>query len=253
LRGLIDGTGLIALLPVGAFACAPSGEILFFNDRAVELWGRTPERFEPLERFCGAFRLLHRDGSAILPDETPMAVALATGISIEGVETILERPDGSRTRFQSHVRVILDELNMALGAIEVFHERNATSFDRYAITEPLMQMVRAIQVGTAELSTRTLGALVDLAEVARAVAHRFGDRARAHDTTIRVDAIEPVHAVADWRQTIDAVGHLVENALRFGRGTRVDLRVQRTAASAELSVSRHGYGATFTMSLPLAS
>jgi hypothetical protein len=33
----------------------------------------------------------------------------------------------------------------------------------------------------------------------------------------------------------------------------VDLRVQRTAASAELSVSRHGYGATFTMSLPLAS
>jgi signal transduction histidine kinase len=245
MRALIDGSGLLSVLPVGVFACAPSGEILFFNDRAADLWGRTPERFEPLERFSGAFRLLRRDGTMLLPEETPMAVALNTGMSIEGVETILERPDGSRVRCHSHIRVEHDELGIAIGAVEVFHQRVVVPFDRLRNTEPLLEMVRVL---TAELS-----GLVDLASIAHDVAMRYAPRALERDTTIYVDADEPVHAIGNHRQLNDAIAHMVENALRFGQGSRVDVRVLRTPPSAELSVSRHGHGATFTMSLPLAS
>ena len=45
------------LVPVAVYACDAAGVIQDYNQRAVELWGRAPERGDPRERFCGSFKL----------------------------------------------------------------------------------------------------------------------------------------------------------------------------------------------------
>lgn len=55
---------LIELFPMAAYAVrAPDGVIAWFNSRAVELWGRVPALGDTDERFCGAYKLYHADGT----------------------------------------------------------------------------------------------------------------------------------------------------------------------------------------------
>ena len=55
---------LIELFPMAAYAVgAPHGVIAWFNSRAAELWDRTPSVGDTDERFCGAYRLYHSDGT----------------------------------------------------------------------------------------------------------------------------------------------------------------------------------------------
>src|SRR6185369_7598648 len=52
-------------LPAGAYTCDAEGLITYFNERAVELWGRAPKLNDPVDRFCGSFKLFAIDGEAI--------------------------------------------------------------------------------------------------------------------------------------------------------------------------------------------
>jgi PAS domain-containing protein len=65
-------------LPVGVYLCDAGGLLLRVNRKAVELWGRTPRLFDPVNRFCGCFRVESLDGQFIAPDQTPMARADST-------------------------------------------------------------------------------------------------------------------------------------------------------------------------------
>src|ERR1700719_759762 len=92
-----DATKLLELLPLAAYAVrAPDGVIIWFNSRAADFWGRPPVIGDPDERFCGAHRLHHADGSYMAHSDTPVALALSTGVSVHDEEVIIERPDGSR-------------------------------------------------------------------------------------------------------------------------------------------------------------
>src|SRR3974377_1892042 len=79
-------------LPVATYACDVQGRIIWFNARAVALWGRTPRTDDDVERFCRNYIF---EGRQITPEETPMSAVLKTGIPIDGVEGLVERPDGS--------------------------------------------------------------------------------------------------------------------------------------------------------------
>jgi signal transduction histidine kinase len=262
---LIEGTVMMDLLPVGAVGYAFSGEILFFNEMAGRLWGRRPERFDPAVRFTGAHAVLRRDGTALAPEVAPAGVALRTGQSLEAVETIIERPDLSRLVIVSHVRVISDDLDSRVGAVEVFHERTAIKLERFHELEELQRAVQSIRfesnvlrgvAADARLQMNRLEdavqGLIDVSNIAHAVAARFASKARAVDSSIRVDAPEPVFALGDRSRMEGMLGQLIDDALRHGRGRQVDLRVHKAMASAEVSVCNHGHAATFTMSLPLA-
>jgi hypothetical protein len=47
----------IHLLPLAVYACDAGGRILWFNERAAELWGRAPRVGDDAERFCGSHKL----------------------------------------------------------------------------------------------------------------------------------------------------------------------------------------------------
>ena len=63
-----------------------TAEVLRFNQKAVELGGRTPTVGDPQERFCGSFRLYRTDGTLLPHDPCAMAVALQTGGSFRDQE-----------------------------------------------------------------------------------------------------------------------------------------------------------------------
>jgi PAS domain S-box-containing protein len=114
---------LIELLPMAAYAVrAPHGEIAWFNSRAAELWGRAPVIGDTDERFCGAHRLYHPDGTCMAHCHTPVAHSLSTGISVHEEEVVIERPDGSRVTVSVHIDPIRDQNGKIIGVVNFFRD-----------------------------------------------------------------------------------------------------------------------------------
>jgi PAS domain S-box-containing protein len=110
---------LLEKMPAGAYTCDAEGLITYFNQRAVEVWGRTPKLNEPEERFCGSFRLYSIDGTPMRHDQCWMALAIENDEEYNGREVVIERPDGSRVIGLAHASPIHDEAGKLVGAVSV--------------------------------------------------------------------------------------------------------------------------------------
>ncbi len=84
---------------------------------------------------------------------------------------------------------------------------------------------------------------LELREQLERVARRFGDRAAARGRGISVDVGDDRSVYADELRLRQALGNLVDNALRYGRGEIV-LRTRRAGSGLELEVSDEGEGFT---------
>jgi signal transduction histidine kinase len=82
---------------------------------------------------------------------------------------------------------------------------------------------------------------LELRELLDGVAARFSDRARERGRGISVDAGDGQTVYADELRLRQALGNLVDNALRYGRGEIV-LRSRRAGPGLELEVSDQGEG-----------
>lgn len=111
--------GLLEKLPAGAYTCDPDGLITYFNQHAVQLWGRQPKLNDPVDRFCGSFKLYALDGSPISHDQCWMALALKDALEYNGHEIVIERPDGQRRTTLAYASPISDEGGKLLGAVNV--------------------------------------------------------------------------------------------------------------------------------------
>ncbi len=105
---------LLMALPAAVYTTDRTGIITLCNEHAVELWGRRPEL--GVDRWCGSWKLLRLDGSALPLDQCPMAVALREGSGIHGEELIIERPDGSRVNVLKHPEVLRGPTGEIIGA-----------------------------------------------------------------------------------------------------------------------------------------
>lgn len=148
---------LIEFLPMAAYAVrAPDGVIAWFNSRAVRLWGRRPVIGDLDERFCGAHRLYHPDGSYMAHSHTPVAAALETGASVHEEDVIIERPDGSRVTVCVHIDPVRDTGGNIIGAVNFFYDVTERKTRETGITAQAHQLEIAVQQRTAALSTLTL-------------------------------------------------------------------------------------------------
>ena len=50
-HGDLEFRRLLEKLPAGAYMCDPDGLITYYNQRAVELWGRPPKLHDPMDRY----------------------------------------------------------------------------------------------------------------------------------------------------------------------------------------------------------
>jgi PAS domain S-box-containing protein len=106
---------LLKDLPAAVYVCDAEGKIVFYNDAAVSLWGRTPSLGE--EKWCGSSHMRHADGSEIPKEAGPMALAVKNGIALENMEILVERNDGTTRFVSAQPRPIFDEERRVVGGI----------------------------------------------------------------------------------------------------------------------------------------
>ncbi|HKU69890.1 MAG TPA: PAS domain S-box protein, partial [Burkholderiales bacterium] len=104
-------------LPAAIYTTDPAGVITFYNEKAVEAWGRQPVIGEDL--WCGSWKIYHSDGSPCPLDQCPMAIALKERREIRGEEIIVERPDGSRLWIEPFPTPIFNENGEMTGALNL--------------------------------------------------------------------------------------------------------------------------------------
>src|SRR4030095_11997604 len=118
-RGETQLHRLLDALPAGAYTCDADGLITYFNEHALDVWGRAPKLNDPIDRYCGSFKLFATDGTAISHDQCSMARALQTGTEFNGREIIVERPDGQRRTVLAHASPLRDDSGKVSGAVNV--------------------------------------------------------------------------------------------------------------------------------------
>lgn len=113
---------LIQKLPAAVYTTDENGVLTFYNDKAAELWRCRPRLNDPTEkRFCGSHRLYNLNGNPIPRDRCGMAEALKSRQHINGMEVLLERPDGSRINISVSISPLY-EGDRFVGAVNVFED-----------------------------------------------------------------------------------------------------------------------------------
>lgn len=114
---------LFDLGPVAVYSCDAAGVIEHFNQRAAELWGRTPAQSDTDERFCGSFKMFRLDGSFMPHEQCPMADVVSGRLAeVRDQEVLLERPDGSRVTVVVNIRPLTNQTGEVTGAINCFYD-----------------------------------------------------------------------------------------------------------------------------------
>ncbi|HZP57119.1 MAG TPA: ATP-binding protein [Dehalococcoidia bacterium] len=116
-RQLLDSVG------VAVYTTDATGLITYYNDEAAKLWGRAPA--VGVERWVGAWRLYHADGSPMPHEECPMALTIKERRAVRGYELICERPDGTRVHFVPFPTPIADREGNLTGAVNVLMDISA--------------------------------------------------------------------------------------------------------------------------------
>jgi PAS domain S-box-containing protein len=113
---------LLDKLPAAAYTCNAEGLITYYNQPALRLWGRAPKLCDPVDRYCGSFKLHSADGLPMSHDNCWMALALRDDREYTGCEIIIERPDGERLNVSASASPMRDSSGKLIGAVNVLFD-----------------------------------------------------------------------------------------------------------------------------------
>ena len=114
---------LFDVVPVAVYTCDAEGVIQEFNQSAVKLWGREPERGNPKEKFCGSLKTFYPDGTFMPHGFCPMARVLrGETLAWHELEILIERPDGSQRNVIPHPHLLRNERGDITGAINCLYD-----------------------------------------------------------------------------------------------------------------------------------
>jgi PAS domain S-box-containing protein len=116
---------LIEILPAAVCVCDADAVIVAFNQRATQLWGRSPKPGQTHEKYCGSHKLFWPDGTYLPHDQTSMGWVLRNGKPWCDQEAIIERPDGSRLTVLINIAPIFDDNGKQIGAVNCFQDLSA--------------------------------------------------------------------------------------------------------------------------------
>ena len=219
-------------LAVAVYTTDADGRITFFNEAAVELWGRRPELGE---EWCGSLRIFQLDGRPLPHDECPMAMALKENREVRGAVALAERPDGRRVAFQPYPTPLRDPDGHLVGAVNVLVDIT----DRVAAESALREAAAALEASN-RVKDEFLGLISH--ELRTPVTSIFGNAVLLAD---RPHIAQPEAAmIRDIGEDADRLLRIVENLLqltRLGSGTSVDREPQvlNHAVRAAVESRRH--------------
>jgi PAS domain S-box-containing protein len=141
---------LLERLPAGAYTCDKSGLITYFNEQAVKIWGREPKLNNPVDMYCGSFKL-YINNDPIKHEECWMARAIMDNKEYNGEEILIERPDGSTIEVLAHANPIRNKTGELVGAVNVLVDVSEMKKVQVALSEAYGKMEERVQERTAEL------------------------------------------------------------------------------------------------------
>jgi signal transduction histidine kinase/CheY-like chemotaxis protein len=234
---------LLEKLPAGAYTCDPDGLITYFNQHAVRLWGREPKLNDPVDRFCGSFKLFAADGTPIRHDQCWMALALRLDREYNGHEILIERPDGQRLTVLAHANPIRDERGRLLGAVNVLVDFS----DRKRAEEALILADRAKNEFLATLAHELRNPLAPIRNAVH-VLHFQGSA--APETQWALDVIDrQLRQMARLIDDLLDIARITSNKLELHR-TRIDLAEVLRAATETSSPLIEACGHKLTVLTP---
>ncbi len=172
---------LLAALPAAVYTTDAAGRITFYNQAAVELWGRQPEPGD--EHWCGSWRLYWPDGTPMPHDQCPMAVALRENRPIRGAEAIAERPDGTRVPFIPYPTPLRDVAGTLVGAVNMLvdiTERKQAEETQKLLLGELNHRIKNTLATVQAIAGQTLRQVKDPADFVPSFSGRLQAMARAH-------------------------------------------------------------------------
>lgn len=219
---------LLDALPAAIYTTDAAGRVTYYNDAAAALWGQRP----PLgsSEWCGSWKQYWPDGTPMLHDQCPMAVALKENRAVRGIEAIAERPDGTRVPFIPYPTPLHDENGKLIGAVNMLVDIS----ERKRAEEQQALLVR-------ELHHRVKNTLATVQAI-------MGSTARSSQTIDdfktaligRIASLAKTHRLLTDEAGAVSFGDLLHNELDAfddGSGSRITLRGPDVALSAQLAVS----------------
>jgi nitrogen-specific signal transduction histidine kinase len=116
-RERADFHRLLDALPAAAYMCDSQGLITYFDQRAVEAWGREPRLSDPQARYCRSFRMCSPSGEPVPHDPCWMALCLKEARQYFGEEIVVVRPTGDHLLAQAFATPFYDEQGNLIGAV----------------------------------------------------------------------------------------------------------------------------------------
>jgi len=111
---------ILELLPIATYVCDAAGRIVQYNHRAVELWGRTPERGQSHDNFVAQYRFFGGEGEQL--PHSKMAEVLKTGRAIREEEVTVVRADGTEIAVLLNIDPLINPQGRLIGAISCFQD-----------------------------------------------------------------------------------------------------------------------------------
>ncbi len=145
---------LLEVLPAAVYLCDLDGVVVRYNQRAAELWGRSPIPGDANELYCGAYRLYLPNGDHMPHTQTPMVDAMRTGQSFRNLEVQMEQPSGKRIWVLVSIDPLRDEAGDIIGALNCFQD----------ITDHKLAQERTLQIN--ELNHRVKNAIATVQAIA---------------------------------------------------------------------------------------
>jgi PAS domain S-box-containing protein len=225
---------LLDKLPAGAYTCEPGGLITYYNQHAVELWGRAPKLNDPVDRFCGSFKLFATDGSPISHDRCWMARALQTDEGYNRREIVIERPGGERRTALAHANPVHDDSGRLIGAVNVLVDITDRKRAEEALRETREQERRRIARDLHDSVLQELAYAAQTIELAKLEVEGTGpvEGLREGADAIRHAAMELRGIVYDLRlmdedhPLPDLLDSVVERSRGMARGCEIRLNVE---------------------------
>lgn len=98
--------------------------------------------------------------------------------------------------------------------------------------------VSIIRTGRLELELE----VCDISDITRNVIHRFTEKAEKEGIVINVDAAEVIEGKFDKVRLEQVITNLISNAMKYGKGSAIDVNVHRTGNYAKICIKDHGIG-----------
>jgi signal transduction histidine kinase/ActR/RegA family two-component response regulator len=241
--GQTQFNSLLDALPAGAYTCDADGLITYFNEHALDLWGRAPKLNDPVDRYCGSFKLFAADGTAIPRDRCWMARALQTGTGFDGYDVVVERADGQRRTLLAYANPLRDDSGKVSGVVNVLVDIT----DRKQAREGSRTADRVKNEFLAILAHELRNPLAPIRNAVQILNH---EDALAAESQWAVSAIDrQVRQLSRLIDDLVDVARVTSNRLEL-RKERVDLAdVLRSSVETSATLLKTG-GQDFTMTLP---